>query len=153
MQNKSKSIRKKLVSGLLCLGLFTSAFAGYHFNFGRPDNVTYAEMGVLSKITNNDFYSVNSETPPIPSSGWTAVTKNVSSDDQIVVGVFNSKTYSTNKDEYLNDYKLFADATPGTLTGNMGRTNISGHIHWIIPNEGYGPVMRLNRFARITSIK
>ncbi len=118
MQNKSKSIRKKLVSGVLCLGLFTSAFAGYHFNFSKPDNVAYAEMGVLSKITNNDFYSVNSDTPPIPSSGWTAVTKNVSSDDQIVVGVFNSKTYSTNKDEYLDDYKLFADATPGTLTGN-----------------------------------
>ncbi len=109
------SLRNKTICIILALGLAISSLVGLSFNFDRPVHAATNEIS----ITNYDFNSVGTGTPPALTSGWSKVTENVSSESNIVSGIFNAKDYTNNVDEYLEDYKLFAAATPGTIDNDL----------------------------------
>ena len=121
MQNKCKSITKKITSGLLALGVVATSFVGYNALSIKQraiyDSVVYAKESNLTsnKITNGDFSSSDSATPSKVSSGWSAVTDGGSPENQILAAVFNNENYLNDSENYLDSYKLIEEIVPGSL--------------------------------------
>lgn len=145
MQKQSKnltknSLKKKVVSGALSLGFFTASLAGLSFNFDNSSYVRALTQDISTNFTNNDFYTEGTGTPPGLTSGWEKITTNVSADEDIVSGIYNSKTYQNNKADYLDDYSLFADANPGLVDNDLSLAESNAKYKSLMINspQNYG---------------
>ncbi len=133
MHKLLNSLRNKIVCIILAFGLAISSLVGLSINFDRP---VHAVMSNVS-ISNYDFNTVGTGTPPALTSGWSKVTENVSSESSIVSGIFNSKDYANNVDDYLENYKLFAAATPGTIDNDMSESANNAKYKSLMINAPY----------------
>lgn len=117
MSKKSltKNFKKKIVSGVIALGLGISSLSGLILH--RPNNVVYAEQG-NSVVENYNFKQTSGSSVPATPSTWTKISDDSSNTDGVVSGVFSSyQANITNNEKYLDNYKLLN--SPGHVEDNM----------------------------------